>query len=358
MSEKNGGGSGKVIGLIVTLCILGAIGALIAYAFKSQIGLDDWNIGWLNGFEDWVQSLIPINAVKGEDFTGVTFFDENGNKCVLGDSTALAIMSKPSRWKEIKLYNSAKATFYVEGDTTRSFVITEHTDEATIKSLVEALVEDGDFNEQEQSLAVEIEDAFEDANGYLRIMVSENSYATVGTSDFLDISRRSNLAHGVCPPGLQCAIYPNSNFNDISFYQDADLSSNSALGAYSYQWVKGSDSVPRPVVGIENYLDPETEYALEYKTDDDPPLDFAGHPISPGNLRGALSEPSSNDEDELKKHTDIIYNSFNMVSAATIFDEGDFYCRYGKKIGETGEGAFTETTSWPECFPESESESE
>jgi hypothetical protein len=355
MSEQ-ASGQGKVIGLIITLSILGTIGTLIAYAFKSQIGLDGWNIDWLNGLEEWVQSFLPVTAVRGGDFDGVAFFDESGKKCVIGESTMLSVLGAPSDWKAIMLYNSEKATFYVEGDETRSFEITQHADEATIQLFVDALVVDGNFDEKEQSLAVKIEDAFDDAVGYVRVLTTTSLYATVGTSEFLDISRRTNLQHGACPPGLECTIYPTATFRDTSDFEGVNnsLSSASALGAYSYQWVKGSDSVPRPVVGIENYLKPQTDYALEYEDQNDASLDFAGHTISPGDQRGALSEPSS---DNPEKYTDIIYNSFNMVSAATVFD--DFYCRYGKKISDSGEGAFTDKDQWPECFPgESQTEQE
>lgn len=360
---SSGSSAGKAVGGVLALAVVGIIITLTLYALKSKIGLDDWNVDFLNGFEDWVQQFFPVTAAEGEDVHGTAFFDADGNKCVLGDSTTLYILCMPSQWKAIKLYNSENARFYIAGDDDgeRSFTITKHTGQADIKTLVDALVEDGDFDETTMALAVEITDmeVFAPKKGYVRVYGDQQRYATVLSSDFLDIARKTDLEHGACPDGKTCIMYPMVNYKDVGDnLQDngspKPVTSVNAMGAFSYEWVKGDDSNPRSVVGIEKYLgeNDTSAYAREFDHDNDG-NDFAGHAISAGDRRGALGD--NTDAAQANKYTKAIYNSFKTEDDENALTE--YSCRYGYKMDTSGvEGSWTvdKDTNWPGCFPSSE----
>jgi hypothetical protein len=392
MAEGQTGAIVNVILLAVILCV----GLIIAYTFKDQLGLEDWNMAFLDPIASEIRKIFNVtgNARLGDIWAenSATFqvTDANGTvqRCTLGNSTNLAFLLVPSTWSSIILYNTEEVKITVGAASitlTADLAGDALQDQLNTLGLLEG--ETLTDTPPEKQVKIEITDStFEDdqstPGGYIRIFQSNTNsqqYATLGNCDFIDIARREGLEHEKCPPGMLCSIYPYPGYSDVGDSAVTDDKAGFYLGAYNYQWYNG-DSDGHEIIGIERYIEGyeaaldddgasgNEHYGNEYRmgqaggnviaphqynkdysnrflyTDGAPAFDTSGV------MSQRYAWSGQTDETKMARR---LYQSFDVKTEDTFAsdDTNPFVCRYGSKKDAAGnEGAFDTTCgNYPLC---------
>lgn len=324
-----------MVGSVLGVTVIVILATIVAYYFKDDLGLENWNMDFLDDIVRAIKEATGEWTVRLVDNKPMaTFYRSDDKKCTLGTSTNLALLQMPSTWYAIMLYNTGKVTLKgPAGD-----VVIEAQDikgSALSTALDNAGITDANMA-QDDDVQVIIEQEPDEKIGYIRIYQSfEGStiYATLGASDFINVSVTNDLMHSECPVDYKCSIAPYTSHRDVGdVVADGELDKQIYnLGAFDYQWINGSSDVKRGIIGIEKYLTQTemTEYAGEYSRDPDGARDYADLEIVPGATRGALLE-----ETDDNKKVKFIYNSFKLdeVEAGTDAYPDGFHCMYGSKV--------------------------